>query len=98
MAEQKEVAKQKISVKNTGKADNVLHDADGQPEGSRSRPGGRGRGCGAAGQDPAGGIKARQSSRGFGSRAREGRAIRGRGRDSGRARSHAHAWPRRKPS
>jgi hypothetical protein len=30
MAEQKEVAKQKIKVKNTGKADNVLHDADGQ--------------------------------------------------------------------
>jgi hypothetical protein len=30
MAEQKEIAKQKISVKNTGKADNVLHDADGE--------------------------------------------------------------------
>jgi hypothetical protein len=29
MAEQKEVAKQTIKVKNTGKADNVLHDADG---------------------------------------------------------------------
>lgn len=30
MAEQKEVAKQKISVKNTGKADHELFDAEGQ--------------------------------------------------------------------
>ena len=30
--EHKEVAKQKITVKNTGKADNILHDASGQPK------------------------------------------------------------------
>lgn len=30
MADEKEVAKQSITVKNTGKADNVLHDASGK--------------------------------------------------------------------